>query len=163
MQDKEYRDHYDRPSWSELDKRRSKSKHMHEEKPKKPMSKVQVETAKKQYLEKIDKIFKGKKGTDEHDELLRDLKLNYGKSKFKECLKIYTEKYGFPDDWDICILLLDYKDSNIIIEALKNLLKNLSEQTNIKKSIFASKLRILEMTASDKNLVKFLEKMHRSA
>ena len=158
--DKENRDHYDRPSWSERDKKKDKSKHSgrdDEGRPRDFIPKQRLEKAKKDYMSSAGKLFKGKKGTSEHDKLIKKMILNFRKPTFKKFLKEYIEKYDFPNDWDTCLMLMDYHDPKIVKQAVENILKIKEEQSDTRKSIFEQKLRILKMATMDRDLAKYLD------
>ena len=57
-----YDDRDDKPSWSEIDKLKDRSKHAsHEKREAKKKDSVREDWAKKQYMKEIEKLFSGEK------------------------------------------------------------------------------------------------------
>jgi len=101
----------------------------------------------------------GKKGTKKHQKARNDIDRYHGTDQFETAVKSYLDQYGLPDDWSTLSLLLDYSDSEKVVQALA-VMKGLYETRNlIEKQGFKAKVDILAMTASDSDLRDFAEEM----
>lgn len=118
------RDDDERPDWRELDRRRDRSTFYgrqekgagkKKEAPKDRWQQGRVKDA-------LDRLFKGEKGTPEHDKLYARLHNAYGSEAFVKQADKYVAKYGLPDDAATLILFLDLKDIDICNAALDKLL-----------------------------------------
>ena len=104
-----YDDREDRPSWSEIDKRRDRSSHVGREKSE-PRQKPSArdEWIKKQYKKEIEKLFKGaREETEEQKKAGKDIANSYGSHKFTGVVRNYVKQFGLPGDWSTLILMLD--------------------------------------------------------
>ena len=155
----DFNDRDDKPSWSEIDKRKDRSQHVSRDKPaftRKPSARQ--EWAKKQYLKEIEKLFSGKKEeTEEQKNARKDLSYLYGSSKFNGAVVDYVKTYGLPNDWGTLILILDHKDKDIVMKALTTLREMIDESSTAEREGFKSKLNILAMTAEDGALQELAE------
>lgn len=101
----------------------------------------------------------GKKGTKKHQKALDDIDRYQGTDRFEAAVKAYLDQYGLPEDWNTLSLLLDYSDSEKVLEALAAM-KNLYEtRSPVEKQGFKAKVDILAMTAADRDLRAFAEDM----
>jgi len=142
----------ERPSWREIDRMKDRSKHVTREKLSYREKKLKTEWAKRQYLKKVEDLFKGKKGTSEHKQAYQALHDTYGTKKFHKEVESYLKEYGFPDDWSTLFLLLDYKDPDVVIQVI-DLLKEMFEDQSLNvQEGFKSKLRIISMTSENEQL-----------
>ena len=148
-------------SWSEVDKLKDRSKHVGRDKPKfRKKPSVKEEWAKKQYLKEIEKLFSGvKEETKEQKSARMDISHNYGSNKFNNVVQHYIKKYGFPNDWNTLIMMLDHKDPKIVIETLKALKGGMNESSMAEQQGFKSKVKILAMTAEDDELRELAEEI----
>ncbi len=114
----------ERPDWRELDRRRDRSTFYgrqekgagkKKEAPKDRWQQGRVKDA-------LDRLFKGEKGTPEHDKLYARLHNAYGSDAFPKQAEKYVAKYGLPDDAATLILFLDLKDIDICNGTLDKLL-----------------------------------------
>lgn len=141
---REYDDN-ERPSWREIDKKREKSSHVSQEKKDRkeaPKDRWNVGRHKKA----LDRLFKGDKGTVEHEKLYNKIHKSYGSSTFLSTVQKYIEKYGPPDDPSSLILVLDSKDVDIMLltmEKLREVYPNVSAR---EKEDIRRKLSILALT-----------------
>ena len=154
-------DREDRPSWSEIDKRKDRSKHLKTEKPEfthRPSA--QEEWAKKQYLKEIDKLFTGKREEPEEQKKARKaITQHYGSSKFNKTVNQYIKKYGLPHDWGTLILMLDHKDVKLVMKTLEALRELVPESSAAEKEGFKSRVKIVAMTTDDESLQERAEEL----
>mgnify|MGYP001138015935 CR=1 FL=1 len=119
----DYDDRDDRPSWSEIDRRRDRSSHVRQDSPesrKKPSA--HDEWIKKQYRKEIEKLFKGtKEETEEQKKARMEIGRAYGTGKFNTVVRQYVKQHGLPSDWSTLILMLDHKDSPLVRQVLEDL------------------------------------------
>jgi hypothetical protein len=154
-------DRDDRPSWSEIDKRKDQSKHVREDKPDfKHRPSAQEEWAKKQYLKEIDKLFTGgKEEPEEQKKARKAIAHHYGSSKFNSTVKQYIKKYSVPRDWGTLILMLDHKDVTIVMKTLDALRELVHESSAAEKEGFKSRVKIVAMTTDNETLQERAEEL----
>ena len=112
----------ERPDWRELDRQRDKSRFYgrqekgaaRKEAPKDRWQQGRVKDA-------LDRIFKGDKGTPEHDKLYARLHNAYGSDSFPKQAEKYVAKYGIPDDVPTLLLFLDLQDAGTVLPVLEKL------------------------------------------
>ena len=155
-------DDKEKPSWSEIDKKRDGSSHVSrepgEQRPKSPRK----EWAQKMYLKEIENLFKGKKASKEHAAAFKEIHERAGSKKFNPAVKKYLKEFGLPDDWSTLFLLLDYEDINVAKDAAAALIALAPEaQLNLKEGL-KSKLNIIIMTTTDDDLREIAEEALQS-
>jgi hypothetical protein len=152
-------DEREKLSWREIDRRRDRSPHAPKETHGERVRSRRSEWVMKRYRKEADKLFMGKKGTKKHQKAHSDIDRYHGTDQFETAVKNYIDQYGLPDDWSTLSLLLDYSDSEKVLQALAAM-KNLYEaRSPIEKQGFKAKVDILAMTASDSDLRDFAEEM----
>jgi len=113
----------------------------------------------KKYRKEADKLFMGKKGTKKHQKARNDIDRYHGTDQFETAVKTYLEQYGLPDDWSTLSLLLDYSNSESVLQALAAMKDLYETRSLVEKQGFRAKVDILAMTASDSDLRDFAEEM----
>jgi hypothetical protein len=154
-------DEREKPSWREIDRKRDRSRHVSRDEQSRSEKSLRSSWAKEQYLKEMDKLFQGKKGSKEHKAALNAIHNNYGTSKFSSSVKKYLEKYGIPDDWSTLMLLLDYKDNEVLVQVIEALKDNAPERSRVERQGFRDKLEILAITASSSTIISLAEKVSR--
>ncbi len=150
-------DYDDKPSWSEIDKKKDSSQHTSEEPSESRAKSPKKEWIHKMYLKEIDSLFKGKKGSKEHTSALEAIHKKTGTKQFNTVVKKYVKEYGLPDDWSTLFLMIDYKDINTVQQVLNALMEMLDEEPLTVKEGFRSKLNIIAMTSSNEKLRQLAE------
>lgn len=154
-------DERDRPSWRDIDRRRDRSRHVSRDESSRQEKSLRSTWAKEQYLKEVDKIFQGTKGGKEHKKALDAIHRHYGTSKFGSAVKKYLKKYGLPEDWSTLMLLLDYKDEEVVLQVMESLKAMAPERTLVETQGFRDKLEILAITGSSSRLISLAEKVLR--
>jgi hypothetical protein len=108
-------------------------------------------------LKEVDKLFTGKKGGKEHKTALNAIHRTYGTSKFSTSVKKYLQKYGIPDDWSTLMLLLDYRDDEVLVQVIEVMKALAPERSAMERRGFRDKLEILSFTASSSQIVSLVE------
>lgn len=141
-------DERERPSWREIDRMRDRSRHVSrgEQRPSKERS-LRSTQAKKQHLKEAEKVFQGVRGTKEHKAAVDAIHRSYGSRRFSSAVRRYLETYGVPTEWGTLLLLLDYKDDEVMAEAIKKLKDLAPKRTPVEKQGLRNKLEILTLTA----------------
>lgn len=132
-------------SWRDIDKRKDESKHVSRERPYHKKSKLS-RWALKQHLKEAEKLFMGKKGTEEYKRALNEIHKRHGTPKFNPVVKSFVKEYGLPDTWDTLFLLLDYKEPDIVTEVMSKLKGHYRERSLNEMQGFRAKLEIIAMT-----------------
>ncbi|MBW1679126.1 MAG: hypothetical protein JRJ08_03140 [Deltaproteobacteria bacterium] len=138
-------------SWREIDKLKDGSKYVSREKTSDRRSK-RSEWAQNQYRKEAERLFMGKKGSDEYKKGIHEIHNRHGTPKFNSVVKNFIKKYGLPDDWDTLFLLLDYKEGDTVGEVLSKLKNDYRERSSMEMQGFRAKLEIVAMTTGDKEL-----------
>lgn len=144
-------DEYDRderPSWRDIDKKRDRSSHVRQEKDERKGGARPGADRYEQgrYKEALDKLFKGKKGTLEHEKLYNKIHKSYGSSTFLPTVQKYIAAYGPPTDISTLILILDTKDQNIMLAAIDAIKELAGKASPREKEDVRRKLSIIAMT-----------------
>jgi hypothetical protein len=156
----------ERPDWRELDRRRDRSTFYgrqekgagkKREAPKDRWQQGRVKDA-------LSRLFKGEKGTPEHDKLFARLHNAYGSEAFAKQAERYMAKYGLPDDGPTLILFLDLKDADVCsatLDRLRELYASLpprqKEDAKRKISIAAMAHKIKEVRIKAQEVMEELE------
>ncbi|MHB8110760.1 MAG: hypothetical protein ACYDHW_12105 [Syntrophorhabdaceae bacterium] len=156
----------EKPDWRELDRRRDKSTFYgrqekgagkKKEAPKDRWQQARVKDA-------LDRIFKGDKGTPEHDKLYARLHNAYGSETFPKQAEKYMAKYGLPDDAPTLILFLDLKDGDVCNATLDKLLELYAsfqprQQEDVKRKISIASMghKIKEVRTKAAEILEELE------
>ena len=111
----------EKPSWREIDKRRDRSSHVKEEKQQRDGRVGADRWNTGRHKEALERLFKGDKGTLEHEKLYNKIHKTYGTSTFLTTVQKYFEKFGPPDDTSTLLLVLDAKDVNVMMLAMEKL------------------------------------------
>ena len=154
-------DEREKPSWRDIDRKRDRSSHVSRDEHSRSEKSLRSTWAKEQYLKKVDKLFQGKKGSKEHKAALNAIHNNYGTNKFASSVKKYLKKYGIPDDWSTLMLLLDYKDDEVLVQVVEALKEITPERSPVERQSFKDKLEILAITASSSTIISLAEKVFR--
>jgi hypothetical protein len=156
-----YDDREDRPSWSEIDKRRDRSSHVrHEPSESRKKTSAHDEWIKKQYRKEIEKLFKAAgEETEEQKKARMEIERAYGTGKFNTVVRQYVKGHGLPKEWSTLILILDHKDSAIVLQALEALRKRTGDITDAELAGFKSRITIIAMTAEDELLQECAEQI----
>ena len=150
-------DEREKPDWREIDRKRDRSRHVSRDESSRGEKSLRSAWAKEQYLKEMDKLFQGEKGGKEHKAALNAIHKHYGTNKFAASVKKYLKKYGIPDDWRTLMLLLDYKDDEVVVEVIEALKTNMPERSLVEKEGFKNKLEILAITASSSQIISLAE------
>ena len=156
-----YDDRDDRPSWSEIDKLKDRSKHASQEKREvKQKQTAREDWAKKQYMKEIEKLFSGEKEeTEEQKKARKNIAQRYGSSKFNSAVDQFVKKYGMPGDWSTLMLMLDHRNVKIVTKTLEELRKKVHEGSEAEQEGFKSKVKIIAMTADNDDLQGLAEEI----
>ena len=150
-------DEREKPDWREIDRKRDRSSHVSRDEASRGEKSLRSTWAKEQYLKEMDKLFQGEKGGKEHKAALNAIHNHYGTSKFTASVKKYLKKYGIPDDWSTLMLLLDYKDDEVVVEVIEALKTNMPERSLVEKEGYKNKLEILAIIASSSQVISLAE------
>jgi hypothetical protein len=144
-------DEEEKLSWKEIDKRKDQSKHVSQDRSE--TKKVRLHNwAAKQYRKELERLWMGKKGTEECRKSLGEIHKRHGTSKFNTTVKNFVKEYGLPDDWETLFLLLDYRDVNTVKEVLVKLIELYPDKSLTEMQGFRAKLDIMAMTTPNEKL-----------
>jgi len=150
-------DDREKPSWREIDRKRDRSRHVSRDQSGRKEKSLRSSWAKERYLKEVEKLFQGEKGSKEHKAALDAIHRTYGTKKFSGSVKKYLEKYGIPDDWSTLMLLLDYKDEEVLAEVIETMHAKAKERSLTERQGFKDKLEILSFTSSHTHIVSLAE------
>jgi hypothetical protein len=154
-------DEREKPSWRDIDRKRDRSSHVSRDEHSRSEKSLRSTWAKEQYLKEVDKLFQGEKGSKEHKAARNAIHTSYGTSKFASSVKKYLKKYGIPDDWSTLMLLLDYKDDEVLVQVIETLKEIAAERSPVERQGFKDKLEILAITASSSSIISLADKLSR--
>jgi hypothetical protein len=107
----------------------------------------------------VDKLFQGEKGGKKHKKALNAIHSHYGTSKFAASVKKYLKTYGLPEDWSTLMLLLDFKDVEVVVQVIEALKTLAPERSLVEREGFKNKLEILSITGSSSQLTSLAERV----
>lgn len=141
-------DDYDdeRPSWREIDKRRDGSSHVRTEKQEKSTREGSDRWNTGRRKDALERLFKGEKGTVEYEKLYNKIHKAYGTSAFLPAIQKYVASYGLPDDVSTLLLVLDAKDTKIMMLAMEKLQQVYGGVSAREKEDIRRKLSIVALT-----------------
>lgn len=146
----------DKPSWSELDKRKNRSRHVvQEEKPMprfKAFADKRAETKAKQALHEF---FQGKKSKEQ--KVAWKKVTEGGPSTFSSRASSYVEKFGLPREWDDLLRLLDHENADFIIRILDYMMELAPNETETRRDLLVGKLRVLRMEREEPPVLSRIE------
>jgi hypothetical protein len=141
----------ERPSWREIDQKRDRSSHVgQQKKEKKEALPDRWKTGRQK--EALDRLFLGERGTPEHDKFYNKIHKTYGTNRFLGAVQKYIEKYGAPDDVSTLLLLLDSKETGIMLLAIDKLEKVYNSVSAREKEDTRRKLSILALTDKSREI-----------
>ncbi len=135
----------ERPSWREIDKKRDRSSHVRQEKKERKEANQDRWNIGRQ-KEALDRLFKGNKGTIEHEKLYNKIHKSYGTGTFVPTVQKYMEKYGPPDDTSTLLIVLDTKEKEIQVAAIEKLKLIYKDVSPREKEDIRRKLSIMALT-----------------
>ena len=136
-------------TWSEIDKRKNRSRHVSEDPRPFGKNKEKAEWLRKMVLKEANKHFQGKQGTPAHEKAVGNLQESFGTRKFQTLAKQYLDEYGLPKYWGTQFLFLDYEDPEVVIELMQTMSANYPERSLREQQAFISRLRTLKALAED--------------
>lgn len=146
-------------SWREIDKLRDRSRHVSREPKSYRERTLKSDWARKQHLREAEKLFQGKKGTEDYKNAYKAIHEKYGTPQFSKAMKKFLEQFGLPDDWGTLLLVLDYSDPSWIKQAMLALKNMCSSRSLLEQKGFKGKLRVLAGTTPDKEVRVECEKI----
>jgi hypothetical protein len=139
-------------SWREIDKMRDHSRHVNGDRKSYQERSLRSDWAKKQHLRQAEKFFQGKKGSEEYKKAYTKMHEKYGTPGFKAAAQKLIQEFGMPDDWGTLLLLMDSDEPSWAKEALAALKAMYEKRSPIEQKGFKGKLKVLALTAKDKEL-----------
>ncbi len=180
--DRSERDHYDRPSWSEIDKRKDRSKHVRDERQGIPQRK-KVSTGYSRYKDELDHLFRtGKKEgmikailekkevgklldnqeAPKRQKLLRAIRDAVSERQVVEAIDRFVATYGdLPDDVEVLTQALVHEEDSVKESALRRLSKYLDGHIVTSRSLLIERVKYLAQSSDDdavKNLAGEVKK-----
>ena len=152
-------DEREKPNWRDIDRRRDRSRHVSRDETSRKEKSLRSGRAKQQYLKEVDKFFQGEKGGKEHKTALDAIHRHYGTAKFASAVKKYLKKYGIPDDWSTLMLLLDYKEDEVLAQTIEALREIAPDRSLLERQGFKNKLEILTFTTASSQITSRAEKV----
>jgi hypothetical protein len=146
-------------SWREIDKMRDHSRHVSGERKSYQERSLRSDWAKKQHLREAEKYFQGKKGSEAYRKAYTVLHEKYGTPGFKAAAQNFIQEFGMPDDWGTLLLLMDSEEAAWVRDAMTALKGMCEKRSVIEQKGFKGKLKILAVTARDKEIRKEAERL----
>jgi hypothetical protein len=136
----------ERPSWSEIDKKRDRSGHSKNDEKKTTSRPGADRWNTGRHKQALAMLFKGEKGTVEHTKMHTKMHKSYGSSTFLQAVQVYIEKFGAPDDMSSLLMLLDSKNAAVMILAMEKLAQIYDDMTIREKEDIRRKISIVALT-----------------
>ncbi len=148
---REKKDHYDRPSWSELDKRRGKKSSSGPPAPAgdRPPDRWKAKVAE----EKFDALFTDPK-KEEALQKIRDT-LVKDAATFGAAVDEFKKDFGLPEDFDLLQRILEnHPSGDVRTETLEKMDTLVDGRPDSTKQVFKTRVKLLALTAREPNLKK---------
>jgi len=176
------RDHYDRPSWKEIDNRKDKSKHVTDERQSRRKPR-QVATAYSQYKDQLDQLFDtGEKASmvkgmlqasqskavldqgeaPERQKLLRAIREAPGERGVQEAVDAFIARYGeLPEDVDVLTQALLHADDEVKAQALCKIGRHLDGHILQQKALLLERVKAIIRSGEDDDVVELAKEVRR--
>ena len=142
-------------SWSEIDKRKDRSRHTNAREEQYRDRKNQKDFAMGKYKQALENLFTpGKKLSKSEAKQLKKIRETSDRSEFMELADVYIEEHGLPNAWDDLENFLRHKDAQVLSETIRRMETLLEEQSDTRRGNFQKDLHLIEMTTRDKELRK---------
>ena len=152
------RDHYDRPSWKEIDSKkdgRSSGSTSGASVANTKERQRSYESAKKDYLKSIETMFSG---STSYKEDFTNLRIASKTGEFDAAAKRFVEQHGAPEDFEVLMLLLDASDYTVLSQVIAKMAEIIIGENHTRKELFQGKIRLLKLMTQDPRVEKLLEK-----
>ncbi|OGR04241.1 MAG: hypothetical protein A2284_05280 [Deltaproteobacteria bacterium RIFOXYA12_FULL_61_11] len=153
---KEDRDHYDRPSWKELDRRKDGHGYIKEGGTAKKGRQAGLEGARQEYLSSINAMFSTTSAQRKDLEALKAAKTG---PEFDGLAAHYLATYGLPSDFEELLKLADASSFEILQPVLTRLGEIIVGENDRRKELYRSKLRLIGLTIADPRVERLLERL----
>ena len=146
----------ERPSWSELDKRKNRSRHVvQEEKPVPSFRAFADKRAESKAKLALNQFFQGKKSKEQK---MAWKKVVEGTgSTFSTRASNYVEKFGLPREWDDLLRLLDHESAEFMLQVLDRMMELAPGETETRRDLLVGKLRVLRMEREEPPVLDRIE------
>jgi len=109
----------DRPSWSEIDRRRSGTAAREQPRPRGRHAEARLERATREYVKELDGLFSGEQGGAEGEALAKAVRDAHGTPGLADACRAYREGVGWPVEPALVALFLDSRDVELVAGALE--------------------------------------------
>lgn len=140
-------------SWREIDAARIRGGTSKTPRPQSPMEQRAQAMASKAAKQDLEKLFSGSKLNKEKSARLQDIRTARGTSAYYDKIKKYCEDFGLPMEWEAQLLVLDHKDTSLVMALLDELKKTAGLQDLDQQKLLAQKLSTMEQSTFDSQLV----------
>ena len=140
----------ERPSWREIDQRRDRPGRSAPRAGRPPQK--QAERLRRLALRQAEALFAGKRGQPEYQTARKALEQAHGTKKFAGVARKFLAEYGLPEEWGPLNLLLDYPESAVVLEVLRELAAQVEERSRVERQGFEGRLRVLALTSRDQEV-----------
>lgn len=149
---REGRDHYDRPSWSEIDKRKEKGSSGG----KSSGAPFGQDKPPNRYQQKqLDKTFDNLFSDPEREAALSRIRSYVDKDGFAEAVNEYVKQFGLPGDYDVLQVIFEgHPETELRVKALKLMDELVDEQGAPTQQVFKSRIKILRLTGRVREIKK---------
>lgn len=144
------RDERPRRSWREIDQMRDRASSRSEERrPRGPAAEARSQAATKQYLKRLDGLFKPGAGGAEGDRLASRVRDAHGTPELTQACRDYRGALGLPEDPKLLALFLDAREPALVAESLDALGALLESGQLEAGSGLRSQVRLLTQDSDD--------------
>jgi hypothetical protein len=176
MSDRRDRDHYDRPSWKDIDKKKDSSSHSSGDASRRNLDDRKITTGYNQYRSDLDDLFASgdasklvkevlskapggdeprdkkkskEKSIPERQKLLRGLRAAASPREVEKLLDEFLARWDLPDDIDVLTQALDHADEGIQARALTMISSWLDGHILKSRNVLQNRVRRLATRSED--------------
>jgi len=186
MPDRRDREHYDRPSWSEIDKRKDQSKHVDGGEPRRGLDDRKATTGYHRYKQELGDMFStgeasklvkqvmkkssalrkeetasGAETVPERQALLRAIREASSSTELERLLDEFLGRWEMPEDLDFLTQALDHPEEEVQLEALGRISRYLDGHLPGRVHLLRSRVRALASRSEDPGVASLAKEVNR--
>jgi len=150
----------DKPSWSEMDKRRDRSQYSSDGSDQRRSKKKNNAYAIGKYKAALEDLFSPeKKLSQDQRQQIQKIQETSDRGEFIQLADEYIQAHGLPSAWGDISNFLRHKNPDVLNQTIDHMETLFEDQTETRQGNFIKDLSLIEMTTRDRNLRKRVHKL----
>jgi len=101
----------------------------------------------------LEKLFSNSKVSKDKKAKLEAIRAKRGTPDYYKLIAGYCEEFGLPHEWDAQVLVLDHKDTSLVIQLLEQLKATGPKLQIEQQKLLIQKLKVMEVSTFDSQLI----------